>query len=67
MNDFSPIETVIRSVTYSTNRNVMVFVIDSLEREQAHAIMEDAEAGPELREKFRGFTEFTNNVGAASS
>ena len=67
VNDFSPIETVIRSVTYSTNRNVMVFVIDSLEREQAHAIMEDAEAAPELREKFRGFTEFTNNVGAAPS
>lgn len=67
VNDFSPIETVIRNVTYSTNRNVMVFVLDSLEREQAHAIMEDPEAGPELREQFRGFTEYTNNVGAAPS
>ena len=67
VDDFSSIETVIRSVTYSTNRNVMVFVIDSLEREQAHAIMEDAAAGPELHEKFRGFTEFTDNVGAAPS
>jgi hypothetical protein len=67
VNDFSSIETVIRSVTYSTNRNVMVFVIDSLEREQAHAIMEDPEAGPELREQFRGFTEYTNNVGACPS
>ena len=63
VNDFSPIETVIRSVTYSTNRNVMVFVIDSLEREQAHAIMEDPEAGPDLREQFRGFTEYVDNMG----
>ena len=61
--DFSPIESVIRSVAFSTNRNVLVFVIDSLEREQAHAIMEDPEAGPELRGKFRGFTEYIDNVG----
>lgn len=67
VNDFAPIETVIRSVTYSTNRNVMVFVIDSLEREQAHAIMEDSEAGPELREKFRGFTEYADNVGTGNA
>ena len=67
VNDFSSIETVIRSVTYSSNRNVMVFVIDSLEREQAHAIMEDPEAGPDLRDKFRGFVEFTNNVGACAA
>ena len=66
VNDFSSIETVIRSVTYSSNRNVMVFVIDSLEREQAHAIMEDPEAGPDLREKFRGFTEYVDNVGTAN-
>lgn len=63
VHDFSPIETVVRSVTYSTNRNVLVFVIDSLEREQAQAVMQDAEAGAELREKFRGFTAYTNNVG----
>lgn len=62
--DFSPIETVIRSVSFSTNRNVLVFVVDSLEREQAHAVMEDPEDGPGLRERFRGFTEYTNNVGA---
>lgn len=61
--DFSSIETVDRSVTYSTNRNVMVFVIDSLEREQAHAVMEDPEAGNRLREQFRGFTEYLDNVG----
>jgi hypothetical protein len=67
VDDFSSIDTVVRSVTYSTNRNVMVFVIDSLEREQAHSIMEDPAAGPGLREQFRGFVEFTNNVGAASS
>lgn len=64
VHDFVPIDTVIRNVTYSTNRNVMVFILDSLEREQAHAIMEDPEAGPKLREQFRGFTEYTNNVGA---
>lgn len=63
MNDFLPIETVIRSVTYSTNRNVMLFVIDSLEREQAHAIMENPEVGSELKEQFRGFTEYIDNVG----
>jgi hypothetical protein len=64
IHDFMPVDTVIRSVTYSTNRNVMVFIIDSLEREQAHAIMEDPEAGPKLREQFHGFIEYTNNVGA---
>lgn len=67
VNDFSSIETVIRSVGYSTNRNVMVFVLDSLEREQAHAIMEDPVAGPELREKFSGFTEYVDNVGTGNS
>lgn len=63
VDDFCSLETVVRNLTYSTNRNVMVFVIDSLEREPAHAIMEDPEAGPGLREKFRGFTEYFNNVG----
>lgn len=62
--DFVPIETVIRSVSYSTKRNVLVFVVDSLEREQAQAIMEDPEAGPKLREQFRGFTEYIDNIGA---
>lgn len=64
VHDFVPVETVVRNVAYSTNRNVMVFILDSLEREQAHAIMEDPEAGPELQEQFRGFIEYTNNVGA---
>lgn len=64
VHDFVPVETVLRHVAYSTNRNVMVFILDSLEREQAHAIMEDPEAGPKLRNQFRGFTEYTNNVGA---
>lgn len=67
VNDFYPLGTVIRSVAYSSNRNVMVFVIDSLEREQAHAVMEDPEAGPVLREKFRGFTEYADNVGTANA
>lgn len=64
VHDFDSVETVIRRVTYSTNRNVLVFILDSLEREQAHEIMEDPEDGPGLRERFRGFTEYTNNVGA---
>lgn len=62
--DFSSMEDIIRSASYSTNRNVLVFVVDSLEREQAHAVMADPEDGPGLREQFRGFTEYTNNVGA---
>lgn len=64
VHDFSPIETVVRSVTYSNKRNVLVFIIDSLEREQAHAIMNDPDGGAELRRKFRGFTEYLDNVGA---
>lgn len=64
VHDFTPVSTIVRNTTYSTNRNVMVFILDSLEREQAHAIMEDPEAGPVLRKQFRGFTEFINNVGA---
>ena len=64
VHDFVSNETVVRSVIYSTNRNVMVFILDSLEREQAHAIMEDPDAGPALREQCRGFTEYTNNIGA---
>ena len=61
---FVPCDTVIQNVVYSTNHNVMVFILDSLEREQAHAIMNDSEAGAQLRNSFRGFTEYTNNVGA---
>ena len=61
---FVPYDTVIQNVAYSTNHNVMAFIIDSLEREQAHAILEDPEDGDQLRNSFRGFTEYTNNVGA---
>lgn len=64
---FCSLETVIRNVTYSTNRNVLVFVLDSLEREPAHAVMQDPEAGPELREQFRGFTEYLDNVGTGNT
>lgn len=67
VDDFSPIETVIRSVKYSSAGNVMVFVIDSLERGVAHAIVEDPEEGAGLKEKFAGFTEYIDNVGAANS
>lgn len=67
VDDFAPIQTVLNSVAYSTNRNVMVFVVDSLEREQAHAIMDDPEAGPRLREQFWGFTEYVDNVGTGNA
>lgn len=63
IDDFSPIPAVVKSVEYSSTANVLVFVIDSLEREQAHAVMEDAEFGTLLREKFQGFTEYADNVG----
>lgn len=61
---FVPIGSVVRNVSYSTNRNVLVFILDSLEREQARAILDDPEAGADLREKFNGFIEFPDNVGA---
>lgn len=64
VDDFVPLDEAIRDVAYSTNRNVMVFILDSLEREQAQAILDDSEAGPGLREQFRGFTEYAENVGA---
>lgn len=63
---FCPVGTAIQSATYSTNRNVMVFILDSLEREAAHDAINDPEAGPGLRGKFPGFTEFPDNVGACS-
>ena len=62
--DFSPTETVIRSVKYSPDRNVLVFAIDSLAREAAHQIIEDPVDGPGLKERFYGFTEYLENVGA---
>lgn len=61
--DFSSREIVANSVVYSAERNVLVFVLDSLECEQAHAAMEDPGAGERLRGQFRGFTEYTDNVG----
>lgn len=54
---------VARSVVYAPTNNILVFVIDSLECPQAHAVMEDVEVGARLREQFRGFTEYTNNIG----
>lgn len=62
--DFSPVETVIRSVKYSPDYNVLVFAIDSLAREAAHQIIEDPVDGPGLKERFSGFTEYLENVGA---
>ena len=65
--DFSSLETVVRSAAYSSAGNVLVFVVDSLERGVAHAIMEDPEDGPALKEKFPGFTEYPENVGGYNS
>lgn len=66
VDEFSPRDTVVRSVVYAPSNNVFVFVIDSLECAQAHDIMEDPEAGPGLREQFYGFTEYTNNIGTGA-
>lgn len=63
IHDFSSKGVVAHNVVYSAKRNVLVFIIDSLECAQAHAIMEDAVAGEELRRAFGGFTEYTNNIG----
>jgi hypothetical protein len=62
--DFATIEEVIRGVKYGPAGNVLVFVVDSLERGMAHDIMEDPADGPKLKEQFRGFTEYLDNVGA---
>jgi hypothetical protein len=67
VHDFSPIETVVRSVKYAPSGNVLVFVIDSLEQRIAHAVMEDPEDGPGLKEKFAGFTEYLDNVGGGNT
>lgn len=67
VHDFSPIETVVRSVKYGPSGNVMVFVVDSLELNLAHQIMEDPEDGPGLKEQFRGFTEYLDNVGGGNT
>ncbi|MBP5788076.1 MAG: hypothetical protein J6Y19_09720, partial [Kiritimatiellae bacterium] len=64
VDDFCTVEEVVRSVEWSREKNVLVFIVDSLEREQAAAIMADAKAGPSLREQFRGFVAYANNVGA---
>ena len=67
VDDFSTLETVVRSVTYSPKRNVLVFVVDSLERELAHEIMEDPVDGPGLKKQFTGFTEYLDNVGCGNA
>lgn len=48
------------AVTYSPDRNVLIFVLDTMSTEVA----QEALAGvPGLREKFSGFVGFPNNVG----
>lgn len=66
VNELLPIATVIQSVEYSPTKNILIFVIDSLEREQAHAAMEDEQYGAKLRAQFKGFTEYLDNVGTGS-
>lgn len=65
--DFIPLDDVPETLSYSPRRNILVFIIDSLECAQAHAAVNDPEAGPSLREAFSGFTEFAGNFGAESS
>lgn len=67
VSDFCPLDEIADCATYSSRRNVMVFILDSLEREQAHAIVNDAECEKEFYRAFQGFTEYTDNVGAMSS
>lgn len=62
--NFVPCQAVTRSVRYSPTRNVLIFILDSFEREHAHAVMEDPEDGPKLRQQFEGFTEYVDNIGA---
>lgn len=67
VSDFVPIAEIPHSLSYSSHRNILVFVIDSLEREQAHAAIHDPDDGPLLQNAFAGFTEFADNLGAMPS
>ncbi|MBQ3344269.1 MAG: hypothetical protein IJG84_20390 [Kiritimatiellae bacterium] len=51
---------VVENATYSTNRNVMVFVLDKMTSEVAEDVMMSDD---DLRGKFNGFIGYRNNVG----
>ena len=67
VSDFMPLDDIPDTLSYSPRRNILVFILDSLECAQAHAAVNDPEAGPALRDAFPGFTEFAGNFGAESS
>lgn len=52
---------VAQSVVHSGNRNVIMFILDSVGTEAALAALKE---DPELGCSFSGFTSFTNNIGA---
>ena len=58
--DFNTKEDVAKSATFSTNRNVMVFVLDMVSSEVAEDILCHDD---ELRKKFDGFICYRNNIG----
>lgn len=55
----SPYE-VAKSVTYSPKRNVLIISIDAVSGDVVKEILDEE---PKLREKFAGFTEYTNVIG----
>lgn len=57
---FCPKYTVAASMEYSTNRNVLVFILDSL---PASICTDVIAANPELAAKFPGFVCFRDNIG----
>lgn len=57
---FVPKYTVAQSMEYSTNRNILVFIIDSVPATTASDVIS---ANPELAEKFTGFVSYRNNIG----
>lgn len=67
VSNFRPLSEIPDTLVYSSRGNVLVFVLDSLEREQAHAAIYDEKDGSALRDAFRGFTECADNLGALSS
>ena len=46
----------------STNRNVIVLILDSICADEAHAALYDKEAGEDIRSKLNGFVEYTDVV-----
>ena len=53
-------QQMLDSAGYSSNRNVMVFVLDCISSQLA---MDVVDAEPALRDAFEGFVAYTNNVG----